>query len=201
SDEKIMNVSYGHIIIDGSAWNGSDNTKNVVALIEKGIENGSVIKIKYSDKRGNETDREIEPHIIILKQGLWYVYAYCRLREEFRMFKASRILSADLTEKPFSRKDSDFSEQTVNAWFENMNAEYVDLEVDKRAKADVEEWLGVNSVYKNSEGKYFATAKLPCDSFLTSKILSFGGKVKVVSPQKLKDALKKTVAELTEIYG
>ena len=53
----------------------------------KSIEDQKRLNIRYHDRNGDITERTIEPHVIVFKQGLWYVYAYCNLRNEFRFFK------------------------------------------------------------------------------------------------------------------
>ena len=85
-------VRAGNIIIDGSAWNGSEDARNTLRTVEEAIENSFTLKIKYIDRNGVETIREIEPYLIILKQSEWYLYAFCLLREQFRVFKTARIV-------------------------------------------------------------------------------------------------------------
>ncbi|MBO4262918.1 MAG: YafY family transcriptional regulator [Clostridia bacterium] len=197
----VIDVKYGTLIIDGSSWYGDDKAKNVTSLMEKAIETCRVVKIRYVDKQGEETERLIEPHVMILKQGLWYVYAFCRLREEYRMFKLARIARADTLDETFERRENAFSSEMFKSWFEELETEYVDLEVDKRARPDVEEWLGIGAVYENSEGKFFASARLPYDRLLISKILGFGGNVKVLAPEKLKKDVALAAKEVYNLYG
>ena len=184
-NKRTLDVKSGNLIIDGSSWNGNDNVKNVISTISDAIEDCRKTVIGYVDKNGRETVRVIEPHVIILKQGLWYVYAFCNMRSAFRMFKASRITFADVKGEPFEKRNVEVRSLTSGKWFENLPSEPIELEVDKLAKPDVEEWLGVGNVYK-SGSKYLATATLPYDTWLVSKILSFSGRVKVISPEKLK---------------
>ena len=47
SDFSDNKMTAGHFIIDGSDWNGSETTKNVVGTIEKAIESSLVVEIKY----------------------------------------------------------------------------------------------------------------------------------------------------------
>ena len=194
-----LDVKSDYLIIDGSAWIGDDNTGNVISLVEKSIENGFTIKIKYIDKQGIESTREIEPHFIILKQGTWYIYAYCRLRENFRMFKAARIVYADRTTTQFQRRNCDFTTEKLVDWFGELPTEFVDLQVDISVKADIEEWLGVNAVRKEND-KFYASANLPYDNWLISRILGFGSKVKILSPEKLKKDVISAADDIINMY-
>ena len=198
--EKIVNVQSGNLVIDGSSWNGNDNVKNVISLVSSAIEDCTLTKIGYVDKDGNETVRYIEPHAIILKQGLWYVYAFCRLRNDFRMFKASRIAYADKKDEIFEKRKVEINNLSNGKWFENLPSQTVELALDKSVKADVEEWLGVDKIY-TLNGKYMAQAVLPISDWLVSKILGFGGKVKVVAPQNLKDLVLEKAKSVIDLYG
>ena len=49
-------------------------------------------------------------------------------------------------------------------------------------------------------GKIIARAMLPVNGGLTSKLLGYGGKIKVLAPAKLKNAILAAAANITEIY-
>ena len=187
------------LLIDASSWNGNDNVKNVISLISEHIDDCKKVTIGYVDKNGKESKRVIEPHAILLKQGLWYVYAFCNMRNSFRMFKASRIRFANGEEEAFEKRKVDFSALSNGKWFENLPIEQIELEISPFAKADVEEWIGVDKLYL-SNGKIFASVSLPYDDWLISKVLSFSGKVKVLSPQKLKDDLLSYAKTIVSLY-
>ncbi len=189
-----------HFIIDGSSWNGNDNVKNVIYTVEKAIENHITLEIKYYDKSGDETMREIEPQIIVLKQGLWYVYAYCLLRGDFRIFKASRIGYANLTDKTYTPREDAKNNLRLDKWFVNLPCETIELEISDPARADVEEWLGVDAVYKGTNGRYYASAALPLDDWLISKLLGYGDKVRVLHPKRLIDDLSYAANSILKLY-
>lgn len=196
---KTVNFKSENLIIDGSSWNGNDNVKSIVSLISNAIDDLKQVFIGYVDKSGKESKRIIEPHAIILKQGLWYVYAYCNLRNSFRMFKVSRITFADVKDQTFEKRKISLDSLTSGKWFEKLPVKQIELAIDKTAVPDVEEWLGVNYVYKKDDN-YFASVSLPYDNFLVSKILSFAGKVKVLSPQILIDEIKTSIKEINSLY-
>ena len=198
-DKRTVDVKSGNLIIDGSSWNGNDNTKNVISLISDAIEDCKKTMIGYVDRNGDETIRIIEPHVIILKQGLWYVYGYCNLRKAFRMFKASRITFANLKDEQFEKRKVEINSLSNGKWFENLPSEQITLGVSRTAKSEVEEWLGVSSVFK-LDGKTVAQATLPLGDWLVSKILSFGGRVTVISPEKLKKDVLLMAQNVVNLY-
>ena len=60
------------------------------------------------------------------------------------------------------------------------------LEIDKEKLPDAEEWIGIDNIEPRGK-KFVAEVSVPDDDGLVSKILGFGGGVKVVSPAALRE--------------
>ena len=56
-----------------------------------------VLRIRYADREGTVTRREIEPLGYVGKPEHWYLIAWCRLRQEIRAFRTDRIVSFTVT--------------------------------------------------------------------------------------------------------
>ena len=192
-------LSFGNLVIDGTAWGSSDNYSETLKVIQKAIEENLLIQIEYLDRDGKTSNRIIEPHVLALKQGLWYAYSYCHERKDFRLFKIGRIHSLKITSENFIRRDISDMNEVFSKWY-GETEEDIDLLVEKSAVDDVIEWLGVDKISSSPSGKITASTRLPINDYLTAKILSFGNKVKVLSPRKLKDAVLKTARSIEDLY-
>lgn len=195
-----LNVNFGNLIIDGSAWGNSESYKEKLTIIEECIENKTPLIIGYQDRDGVISEREIEPHTLILKQGLWYCYAYCHLRNTFRLFKVGRIEKMKILNKNFERREISNLKNLLNEWYSTLNAQNIELLVDKTIKSDVEEWLGVDKVINLPNGEIKVNTPIPLDDVLVSKILSFGNKIKVLSPQSLKFSVLEKANQVIDLY-
>ncbi len=193
-----FDVKGGNLIIDAGPWGDAVGYKAKLSLIQKSIDESLPLAITYHDRNGTISERTIEPHVIVFKQGLWYVYAYCREREAFRFFKTGRIEKANLLTTNFKRRDIDGNDLPLN-WHDSVPCEEIKLLIDKSVLSDVEEWLGVENVF-SEKGKFVAYVKLPYDMGLVSKLMSFGKKITVLSPQKLIDEIKSSAEELLKNY-
>ena len=169
--EKSLAISFGNLVIDGTAWGSGDGYSQTLKIIQKAIEENLSLSVSYIDRDGEISERVIEPHFLALKQGLWYAYSYCRLRETFRLFKIGRIQKIKILNETFSRREIADVKEIFLKWYDETD-EDIDLLLDKSAKADVEEWLGVDKIFVSPSGKITATAKLPVNDYLTAKILS-----------------------------
>jgi predicted DNA-binding transcriptional regulator YafY len=195
-----FNIQSGNLVIDAGPWGDSVGYKSKLNIIQQSINENKKINIKYHDRNGEITERTIEPHVIVFKQGLWYVFAYCHLRNEFRFFKTGRIEYATLTKETFKKQDISKMNLPLDFWHNTNQTSDVVLEINKTCLSDVEEWLGIENVSLVS-GKHIASVKLPIDNGLVSKIMSFGNGVKVLEPANLKNEIKKCAKKIMENYN
>ncbi len=194
-----FDVKSGNLIIDAGPWGDAIGYKNKLKTLQKCIEENRKLFIRYHDRNGAISERTIEPHVIVFKQGLWYTFAYCELRKEFRFFKTGRIEMAEPLKEKFIRRDLDKMQLPLDFWHNSVKAETVEMKIDASVVSDVEEWLGIENVERRGDA-FFARADLPFDDGLVSKIMSFGKGIKVLSPESLKEKIKQNANELLKIY-
>lgn len=195
-----FDIKSGNLIIDAGPWGDTVGYKSKLVVIQSAIEDSKKLSIKYHDRNGDVTNRIIEPHVIVFKQGLWYVYAYCHLREEFRFFKTGRIEHAAILSEKFVRRPISDQDLPLNFWHNSVEAREITMEISKSCVSDVEEWLGIENVNFIS-GKYLATVKLPFDKGLVSKIMSYGNGIKVIAPTELVNEIKEQSKQILKNYN
>lgn len=199
NDNSSLDLKAGNLIIDAGPWGDTTSYKNKLSIIQKSIEDTQKLSIKYHDRNGEITTRIIEPHVIVFKQGLWYVYAYCNLRNDFRFFKTGRIEHATLLNEKFTRHDLSKMDLPLDFWHNSIEGTQVEMEIKQKVLSDVEEWLGIENVSKIGD-KFYANVTLPCDDGLVSKIMSYGDGIKVISPIELKNKIKNHAIQLINTY-
>lgn len=193
-------ISFSNLIIDGSTWGGQSVYGESLKLLQDAIDSKRQLSITYANRSGEFTERIVDVHTLVLKQGLWYFYAYCNLRGEFRLFKVGRIQKAKLLNETFTRREIEDIEKVLSTSSDEID-EDIDLIINKSVVDDVVEWLGVQSVHKNQSGIITASFKAPVNNYLVGKLLSFGNKVKVENPVKLKNMLLNAVKSIEKTYS
>ena len=86
--------------------------KDSTARIRKAIENYKEIEFTYIDSAGVKTSRRAEPYSLVLKGQKWYLYAWCHMREDFRLFKLSRIRELVTTDISYEPKNVSMGQLT-----------------------------------------------------------------------------------------
>ena len=186
------------ILIDNGTWGDSRSFSEKVRLFENAARNRKVLEIVYFSREGERSVRKIDPHILVYKQNVWYVYAYCHQKKAFRLFRVGRVYSAFLTGENFVRRDVKREDIPLQFW-ETATSEQILLEVHESAFADVQDWLGGENLRRSDE-KWYADVRLPDDSVLIRKIVSFGDAVKVLFPESVRQKVRETAEKIALLY-
>ena len=75
----------------------SDVERNNLDRLNAAASASALIEIEYEDVNGEATKRRVEPLGLFYWGRVWTLVGWCRLRNDFRMFRVDRIVSLDLT--------------------------------------------------------------------------------------------------------
>lgn len=159
--------------------------KKKLELIEETIRKRSILEIAYLDVNGIETRREIEAEAIVFIWEAWYVWGFCRLRKDFRLFKISRIVDAAPASSPRIGPKPDLS---MRPWATDWNysaPEPIAFEAEPVARMRLREFFG-DECMKEADGKIVVEALFPVDEWVVSYVMSLPGKVTIRSPERLR---------------
>ncbi len=187
----------GNIIVDGGTWGGGAKFTEKMRVCEQAVNQSKSLLIDYISRGGEHSKRIIDPYVLIFKQSVWYVYAFCHTKQSFRTFKIGRIKSATFTGAEFVKKAFTRDDIDLNLNYSDRQLTEVTLEIDKSSLADAEEWLGIDNIEPLGD-KLVANISLPDDDSLVNKILSYGGNVRVAEPSALRERVKAAAKRIYE---
>jgi predicted DNA-binding transcriptional regulator YafY len=192
ADDRNYLINTQSLIIDGGGWANHARLRGKIQIINKAIAENRLLKLEYYDVEMTATVRTVEPHTLILKEG-FYLYAYCRLRDDFRHFRIARIKSITAEDETFARRV--IGRQAMPGDTVPERTVTLKISFKEEARLEVEEWLGFDAVKDDT-----ASAEVNLSRALTSKILSLGGYIEVLSPPAVIDAIKKELNAISERY-
>lgn len=172
----------GHIMIDLASFYQEELTQKI-ELIKSAISNERIIAFRYYYSRG-ETDRLVEPYLLIFKWSSWYLYAYCLKRNDYRLFKLNRLWNLQQTEKHFDLRE--VTKDCID--FENYFSSEPILLIalfDECVKYRLIEEYGIDCYSPTEDGKLLLKRYFTNQDNLLMWILSFGDKVKVIEPKEI----------------
>lgn len=188
------------IDIDLSRWGNKTHEDDKFHKIKYAILNNKLIEFTYVNSLANKSRRVIEPIKLIYKGQSWYLYGYCRLKEDFRLFRISRIKNIEMKEESFIKRDFKLVEknkQEKEVW----NTVKVKLKVKKEALYRAFDDFDEESIMENKDGTYEVTMEFPESEWLYGYILSFGPYVEVLEPLRIRNIVLQKMKETLNIYN
>lgn len=176
--------------------------KHIFEFLQNVIFKKEIIEIDYSAPYKQEkTHRKVEPLGLLLMGSHWYLAAWCRLREDYRMFRLDRFESfrstgivmrqpAEHTLKKFYdrnlHEEKNLTEVVI--WFDEKYAHYV---------GDQKYWHGW-AWERASEGGIEMTFLSSSIEYLSRWLLIWGNKIIIKKPEKVRTRVKELVDELRQ---
>jgi len=200
SQLEMLNLKTRQMIIDMSPWGGNEQMKEKTSLLRKAIEDFKIISFSYRDANGATTQRLVEPYSLLWKGQNWYLHGWCLLRQDYRLFKLTRIKEMQITDQAFEpRKDQADSIKLENEWLPNTDLVELDLLFIPEMKNVVEECFG-EDYYQQDDGSILVQITLPDNNWIYGYLLSFGAGLKVLNPPHVKIMLANIAAEIIKLY-
>lgn len=183
------------IDVDFSDWGTNGEQDQTFNLIRNAILKHNVIEFVYYNSYGEEKKRQAEPLQIYFKDKSWYLKAYCRLKQDYRLFKISRMKDIILLNKTFERelpqiKENKFDYKTIQ----------LELEISKDMSYRVYDEFKMEDIIKNKNGDFIVKVEFPENDWVYGYILSFGENVKVLSPGYVKSIIKEKLQKSLKNY-
>ncbi len=186
----------GHMTIDlASFYKSSLSTK--IELIKKAISERRCICFRYYYNKG-ETDKLIEPYRIYFMWSDWYVFGYCKQRQDFRLYKLRRLWELKLSEEEYEvrvipNEKLQFGSHMTDDYF--VTAIY-----DSSVKYKLVEEYGPDSFTVMDDGKLYAKWGFNSAEDALPWFLSMGDKVEVIEPTEMVEKMKMTLAVISDKY-
>ncbi|MEZ2660868.1 helix-turn-helix transcriptional regulator [Aneurinibacillus aneurinilyticus] len=181
----------------------SNNSSQHIQTIYKSIQNCSVIKIRYVDHKGNETERDIESMGIFLKDYHWYTWAYCLLRNELRVFKLTRIIETYNTNRYFTRRPytiEDIYEKENGKSGSSIRPFTVCLQFSREMRAHVLDNFQKDEIVNNPNGTIIVKKNYYTIDKAMTQIISFGNKVRIIYPKEVIQKFIKCLDDIKKLY-
>lgn len=176
----------------------STREKRVTDLIDQSIARSTVLRISYCDVEGRETERDIEPLALLFYWQSWFVYAWCRLRKDFRSFRATRIAAAEATDLSRESPPIDLTERPWTRQWVDEPLEEICFVADKSAKGRIAEYFDASAVTENEDGSVTVCSSFPTGDWVVSWIMGLPGTVSILKPDRLRARIRETAENLAK---
>lgn len=185
------------ILIDLSSWY-KESLAPKIDLIRRAIDGSLLLEFHYYSPNG-ESRRLIEPYYLIFCWSSWYIWGWCRQKEDYRLFKLNRIedLTANEDEK-FRKRAAPYPDLSNERIF--PGGIRVKVLFDKECKWRLIEEFGSGCFEELQNGRLLFHADYTNKDNLISWILTFREKAELLEPEFLREELGETIHKMSDLY-
>ncbi|MCF8360512.1 MAG: YafY family transcriptional regulator [Prolixibacteraceae bacterium] len=171
--------------------------------IRQALVNKQVLEIDYEPKYKEEAVcRKIEPIGLCNYSSRWHLFAWCRLRNDYRDFRLDRIVSLKLIDEFFSEKKHITIGEYMNKINPVADTPNISILVSKKRRKFIDDskyWYGFLS---EEEAGDYVRMRFSNDEFngFASWLLNTGSFARVEEPTELLAIISKYVKDTVENY-
>lgn len=185
------------IEVDFSEWASGAEQRDKFDLIKKAVLGQYLLRFTYSNTSGEQGERTIEPMMLRFKNAAWYLQGYCRNKQDFRVFKISRIQNLSLLEEPFDLRPAPDISLAVDSPMDLM-------ELEMRCAPEIAfliyDSFDPQSITRQEDGYLHVKTWYPEDHWAYGHLLSFGNMIEVLSPKRVREKLHRLAKKTADLY-
>lgn len=200
--EQIRDIELksSQITIDLTTWAENKNLQPNLEKIKGAMNERKLISFEYSDRSGNKSNRKVEPYRLVLKEMKWYLQGYCTSRQDFRIFKLSRISALKVMEDTFPPREFHPESLGGSEWIEKRVI-IIKLLVDESLREKVVEYCGEENIEACGDNQLIVHFPFTEDEFGYSLLLSFGHKCECLEPTRVRAEVIRRIKSLSDVYN
>ena len=179
--------------VDFSRWGIKSQDDTSFSLLKKAILSHHAVKIVYVNTNGQKTERTVYPLKMVFKARQWYLKAFCVNKNDFRLFKMSRMLKLHLLSETFVPMEYPNPIDDLQKTYPKTV-----LLFPKEMAYRVYDEFEATEIKEIENGSLLVSVEMPQDNWLIGYLLSFGSTVEILEPSWLRKAL---AIEAEKIYN
>lgn len=189
--------------IDFSFWGAPPEYKQAFDVIRRAIVERRPLRFAYRDAVERTSERVVEPAKLLFKERSWYIRAWCRMRGDWRTFKLFRIVwdSMELLPEAFAPRELP---PDLQEGYTTCTAERLVLLFAPRSPQDegrVREEFEPSAIERLEDGRLRVTLSCDVTERMMFYLLSFGDRLEVLEPVRLRAWLRNQAEAVARIYS
>ena len=193
SDFMVGNQS---VLIDLSSWY-KNSLAPKIEIIRDAIDRCRELEFIYYSPNG-ESVRCIEPYYLIFRWSSWYVWGWCKTRDDFRLFKLNRMDKLKISELAFAKRRTtipDLSNEMIFSGGIQVKALF-----EPECKWRLVEEFGSGSFKIQEDGRLLFQADYTNKENLVTWLMSFRDKVELLEPEEIRAEIIDNIENMKRKY-
>lgn len=196
--EKELLLKVNQIQIDLNHWMGNENIQPYIERCKVALQESKLISFSYIAHRGKQSERLIEPYQLVVKGSHWYVYGYCYNRDNFRLFRLSRMTNLKVMDKVFLMRDCPKLQLDFTSELATMQTR-IKIRIHKSILDRVLDYCSYENFSLDEQGYYIVSFPFVDNDYYYDVLLSFGDKCECLEPM-VREKMKQKIFGLLSVY-
>lgn len=184
------------VLIDLSSW-----YKNALAskieVIRNAIDQKLELDFYYYSPKG-ESPRQIEPYYLIFQWSDWYVWGWCKKREDFRLFKLNRMEEINANGYNYEGRECPLPDlRDVKVFPGGIEIKAL---FQPECKWKLVEEYGPWCYVEQEDGRLLFQSNYANKDYLFEWLFSFRDRVEVIEPEEIRQEMKLLIENMRKIY-
>lgn len=184
--------------VDFSDWGSGERQRQLFRLVKESILRREALSFTYYAADGSTARRTAEPERLVFKGQGWYLLAFCRLRQDWRFFRLSRMEDPVPAGGPCPHRPSPPPPEIESSEGCPMTA--LRLRFQPQAAYRVWDEFGPSQITPLPGGGLEVAAVFPDTPWVLGFLLSFGALVEVLEPERWRMELAQAAKNLLRLY-
>ena len=196
---KDIELKVNQINIDLSPWMGNRNIQPYLEMIKTALQESKLLSFEYIAHHGNKTARTVEPYQLVLKSSHWYLQGYCHKRNDFRLFRLSRISNLKIQEETFALRDYPKPTLDFTDILETMQTK-IKIRIHKSVMDRVLDFCSYEDFSPDGDEYYIVRFPFIENEYYYDILLSFGDKCECLEPLHIRAEMKRRIHDIAASY-
>jgi predicted DNA-binding transcriptional regulator YafY len=196
--------------LDAPGWYHDPVTPELLPAVAEAVWDDRLVRARYRRKPSGEVERELAPHGLVLKAGVWYLCA--RAGDDFRVYRIDRFSAVEVSDTRFVR-DEDFDlprfwEERAAQFARSLLRGEVTVRLSEEGvrrlprtvdRAAAEEALA-GAAAPDDDGRRTVVLPVESEEVAYDQLLVLGPEAEVLSPAALRERFADTAERLRDLY-
>ena len=202
SQEELNDLSndLNRLTVDLSPWFLKQNINNKIAIIKGALSQQLLLSFDYRKIKNDAISRLIEPYQLLFKEKEWYLQGYCLNRNDFRIFKLTKMSKVHKTDINFIKRSTP---DMVSLFKQDMKTKVfkIKLLIDSSILERILDYCDERDIHPFKDNKYLADFDFIEDDYSYGILMSFGDKCLCLAPEHVRNELIQRTEKLWRLYN
>lgn len=194
-----IELKANQICIDLNPWMGNGNIKQTLETVKDALQANQLLSFTYIDGHSNKTNRIVEPYQLVLKGNHWYFQGYCRTKNDYRLFRLSRITELQVLPETFSLRNYQKPILNFEETLETLQSD-IKIRVHRSVLDRVLEFCTYDRVTPDGDDYYLVDYPFIERDYYFDMLLSFGDKCECIDPPHIREEIKRRIHSMAALY-